>query len=126
MSDPRFEHELQRLFAEAPPRADAVLFAHRVRERLDMTWTWRRLGVGAAGAGAGALALWQLGGAQVLARLSDAVQAPLEELSRRAPGVAQVVQVLREAPVPPELVWLLGGLTLLGAGFAVTRAVDEF
>ena len=126
MSDPRFEHELQRLFAEAPSRPDAALFAHRVRERLDMTWTWRRMAVGAAGAGAGAFALWQLGGAQVLARLSETAQAPLEELSRRAPGVSQVAQVLREAPLPPELVWLLGGLALLAAGFAVTRAVDEF
>ena len=125
MSD-RFEHDLQRLFSEAPPAPDAELFAHRVRERLDMTWTWRRLAVGAAGAGAGALVLWRVGGAQVLARLGATVQSPLDDLWRRTPGLAQVAQVLREAPAPTELVWLLGGLALLAAGFAVTRAVDEF
>ena len=126
MSDPRFEHELQRLFCEAPACPDADLFALRVRERLDMTWTWRRLAVGSAGAGAGAFALWQLGGAQVLSRIGDAAQAPLDDLWRRTPGLAQVAEVLRTAPVPPELVWLLGGLALLAAGFAVTRAVDQF
>ncbi len=123
MSD-RFEHDLQRLFAEAPPRPDAELFALRVRERLDMTWTWRSLAVGCAGAGAGALALWQLGGAQVLARLGEAVQAPVGDAWRRAPVLADVAQALQAAPVPPELVWLLGGLTLLAAGFAATRAFD--
>lgn len=126
MSDPRFEHELHRLFSEAPVRPDAELFALRVRERLDMTWTWRRLTVGAAGAGAGALALWQLGGAQVLARLGEAVRSPVDDVWRRAPGLAQVADVLRAAPVPTELVWLLGGLALVAAGFAVTRVVDEF
>ncbi len=125
MSDPRFEHELQRLFAEAPPRPDAELFALRVRERLDATWAWRRLAVGSAGAGAGAVALWQLGGGQVLARLGEAVQAPGGDLWRRAPGVAEAAQVMRSVPVPTELFWLLGGLVLLVAGFAAARVADE-
>ena len=125
MSDPRFEHDLHRAFAEAPARPDAELFAHRVRERLDLRWSWRRLAVGSAGAGAGALALWRLGGAQVLARLGEAAQAPVGELWRRTPAVAEIAQVLRDAPIPGELLWLLGGLTLLAAGFAVTRVVDE-
>ena len=124
MSDPGFERELHRLFAETPVRPDAELFALRVRERLDLAWTWRRTAVGLAGAGAGTLALWQLGGAQVLARLDEAVT--LSDVWRRAPLLSQASAVLREVPVPGELLWLVGGLMLLAAGFIVTRVVDEF
>ena len=125
MSDPRFEHELQQLFADAPPRPDAELFALRVRERLDVTWAWRRTGVGVAGAAAGTFALWQLGGAQVLTHLGEALNSPMSDAWRRAPGLAEVAEVLRQTPVPPELFWLLGGLAVLAAGFAVTRVVEE-
>lgn len=125
MSDPRFELELQRLFAEAPSRPDAELFALRVADRLERSWTLRRLGVGLAGAAAGAVALWQLGGAQVLGRLDEAVQAPLSDWMRHAPVLADVGPVLRTLPIPGELVWVVGGLMLLALGLVVTRVVDE-
>lgn len=125
MSDPGFERELHRLFAETPPRPDADLFALRVRERLDLAWAWRRTAVGFAGAGAGALALWQLGGGQVLARLDAAVSAPLSEIWSRAPLLGEAATMLRQAPIPAELVWLVGGLMLLAAGLFATRTVDQ-
>ena len=125
MSDAAFERELHRLFGEAPTRPDAELFALRVRERLDLAWAWRRMAVGFAGAGAGAVALWQLGGAQVLTRLADAVSVPASDLWRRTPILDQASAVLREVPVPGELIWLVGGLMLLAAGLVVTRIVDE-
>lgn len=125
MSDPRFEHDLHRLFAEAPPAADAALFAARVRGRLDRAWTLRRLLIGAAGAGGGVVALWQLGGSQVMVRLEEAAKAPLANIWREAGPLAGLAPALRAFPLPMEVVWLAGGLMLLAAGMLVTRVVDE-
>ena len=126
MSDPRFERELSRMFAESPPMPDADFFALRVRERLDRDWTLRRMFVGLAGAAAGATALWRLSGEQAFVRIEEAVRAPVVDLWRNGELFAGVAPVLRAVPIPMELVWLAGGLVLLAAGMLVTRVVDEF
>ncbi len=125
MADARFEHELGRLFAEAPPPPDAEFFALRVRERLDRDWTLRRMFVSLAGAAAGAVALWRVAGEQVVLRLEEAVSAPVNALLIDKALIANVAPVLRAVPVPMEVVWLAGGLVLLAAGMLVTRMVDE-
>lgn len=125
MSDPRFEHELHRLFAEAPPRPDADLFAAEVRGRLDRAWTTRRLLIGAAGVGGGVVAVWQLAGAQLLGRLEQAAKTPLSDLWKDNALITGLAPALRTLPMPLEVVWLAGGLMLLAAGMLVTRVVDE-
>lgn len=125
MADARFEHELSRLFAEAPPAPDAEFFALRVRERLDRDWMLRRMFVGLAGAAAGAVALWRVAGEQAVLRLEEAVSAPVNDLWRDGAVFAGVAPVLRAVPVPMEVMWLAGGLVLLAAGMLVTRMVDE-
>ena len=126
MSDPRFEHDLQRLFAQAPRRPDADLFAAQVRARLDRDWTVRRMLIGVAGAGAGVAALWQLAGAQLMRRLEELSTTPIASLWPEGLPLGGAAPALRALPVPMEVVWLCGGLMLLAAGMLVTRVVDEF
>lgn len=125
MSDPRFEHDLHRLFADVPPRGDADLFAVRVRRKLDAAWTTRRLLIGAAGLGGGVVAVWQLAGTQVLARVEEVAKTPLSNLWRDVGPIAGLAPALQAIPLPLEVVWLAGGMLLLAAGMLVTRVVDE-
>ena len=125
MSDPRFEHDLHRLFAEAPPRPDAELFAAQVRDRLDRGWTLRRLLIGVAGLGSGMLAIWQLAGTQVLARVEEVARTPLRSVWKDGDALSGLAPALKALPMPMEVVWLAGGLMLLAAGMLVTRVVDE-
>lgn len=125
MSDPRFEHDLHRMFGEAPPRPDADFFAARVRERLDRAWTLRRVLIGLAGAFSGVIALWQLAGSQAMVQVEQVLKTPVSGLWRENRLVADLAPVLKALPLPPEVVWLTGGLMLLAAGMLVTRVVDE-
>lgn len=125
MTDPGFEHRLQRMFAEAPPRPDAALFAAQVRERLERGWMWRRLAIGLAGALGGFLVIWQLAGSTVMARVGEVSRLPMVGVWREIVRAASSVPGVATFPFPMELVWLLMGLLLLAAGFLVTRAVDE-
>ena len=125
MSDPRFEHDLHRLFADAPSSPDADLFAAGVRAKLDRAWSTRRLLIGAAGAGGGVVALWQLAGSQVVSRLEDVAKAPLSTVWRDGGVFAGLAPALQAVPLPLEVFWLAGGMLLLAAGMLVTRVIDE-
>src|SRR5260370_38365345 len=46
MAEHDFEMALDRMFAEAPPFADADLFAVLVEDRMHRGWTFRRLVIG--------------------------------------------------------------------------------
>lgn len=125
MSDPRFEHELQRMFADAPRRPDAELFAAQVRLRLDRSWTLRRIMIGLAGVFGGVVAVWQMAGVQLMERVQSVARLPISDLWQNG-FAATGGAALRALPIPMEVVWLCGGLMLLAAGMLVTRVVDEF
>ena len=125
MADPGFEHRLQRLYADAPPRPDAALFAAQLRERLERGWMWRRMTIGLAGALGGFLVIWQLAGSTVMARVGEVSRLPMLGFWREIVHAVASVPGVGAFPFPMELVWLLAGLLLLAAAFLVTRAVDE-
>ena len=56
MSDPSFEHQLGRLFAEPPSLTGHVEFTAAVQARLERGWAMRRILIGAAGVVGGLVA----------------------------------------------------------------------
>ena len=125
-SEAGFEQALHRLFADAPPRADAALFAAQVRERIERGWMWRRILISLAGVLGGFLTVWQLAGATALSRVGELSRLPVLGAWREAVHAMAAVPGLSGFPFPMELMWLVAGLLLLATGFLVTRAVDEF
>ena len=126
MADPSFEHALHRLFQDGPTLPDAPLFAARIEAKLEREWTLRRLLIGAGGAAAGVLATWQAMGSSVLSRILGAIELPSGALSRQNDILRASAGVLQQLPYSGEVVWLLGGMVLLAAGFLATRAADQF
>ncbi len=126
MADPSFEHALHRLFQESPNLPDAPLFAARIEAKLEREWTMRRLLIGAGGAAAGVLVTWQVMGSSVVTRIMGAVELPTDALARQNDVLRVSAGVLQQLPYSGEVVWLVGGLVLLAAGFLATRAADQF
>lgn len=126
MAEP-FEVQLHRLFQETPASPDAPLFAARLTARLERDWTLRRLLIGFTGGAVGLASLWQLVGSTGLSRVFGAVQSSTGVLSRQADMLSVTAGSLQQVfPYSTEVMWLLGGLLVLGAGLLATRVVDEF
>ncbi|CAN5272483.1 hypothetical protein BH09PSE2_BH09PSE2_14240 [soil metagenome] len=126
MADASFEHTLHRLFQDNPSLPDSPLFAARIEAKLERDWTLRRLLIGAGGAAAGVLATWQVMGSNVLTRIVGAIELPTGALSRQNDVLRVSAGALQQLPYSGEVVWLVGGLVLLAAGFLATRAADQF
>jgi hypothetical protein len=121
--DNSFEFRLERMFAEAPARADADLFTLRVLDRLDRGWTARRLLIGVMGAAGGLIGGFQLvsaGGLGAVAAFSAQSNAYLTHGSQQLAGVLPAGVVL-DTPV----LLTAGVLALIAAGFGVARLVRE-
>ena len=130
MSDPAFEARLQRLFAEHPHYPDAPLFAIEVENRLSRGWALRRILIGAAGAAGGLVAVAQIAGAGVGARLVAA-----SRLARDATLALHATAVRLPAPLGDfgqatlpfgaEALWLVAGLAVLAGALFASRSIQE-
>ena len=138
MAEIAFETRLQRLFADPVPLGgagwadglDARAFAARVEARLNRAWAVRRLAVGTAGLAGGAVAVAQLAGHSLVARLdalSQASSAAAGQGADEAVGrlTALTGPVVSRLPFGVELLWMIAGMALLAAALLATRAVDE-
>ena len=125
MADPEFERGLARLFAQAPPAPDALLFVRRLEQRLDLRWTVRRLVIGLAAVGSALLGVRQLAGSSLAERVLAAAQAPLMLFEQRWRVLDSTAVLLNALPVPADVGWLVAGLVILAAGLAATRVMDE-
>ena len=126
MAEP-FEVQLHKLFQESPSLPDAPLFAARLTARLERDWTLRRLLIGFTGGAVGLAALWQFMGASGVSRAFGAMESSTGVLTRQADMLSLTASSLQQVfPYSTEVMWLLGGLLVLGAGLLATRVVDEF
>ena len=128
MVDPAFEMRLGRLFAEAPHYPDALLFAHKVEERLGRGWALRRVLIASAGVAGGLIAVGQAIASGVAARIDGAsriVSAANEGISHLPVPITPQLSYLREAPFSGEVVWLVVGLAVLAAAMLAGRSLEE-
>jgi hypothetical protein len=130
VSDPSFESRLQRLLADHPHYPDAPLFAAQVEHRLARGWALRRILIGAAGVAGGLVAVAQVAGAGLGARLDaasrfahDAALA-LHASASRLPGpIGDVGQLA--LPFGAEALWLVAGLAVLAGALFASRSIQE-
>lgn len=127
MSDPSFEHQLGRLFAESPPFPDQQAFTGAVRARLERGWRLRRLLIGAAGSAGGLIAAVQILEANLVQRAA-AVSHTADNRAHDlfAELTARSVNVLHahNLPVGGEVVWMVAGLGAVGLALAAARVID--
>jgi hypothetical protein len=127
MSDPSFEHQIARLFAEAPHFPDQQAFTGAVQARLERGWRLRRLLIGAAGSAGGLLAAGQILEANLVQRAAAASQTAddrahdlLAEASARAIDFLHV----HNLAFGGEVVWMVAGLGAVGLALAAARLMD--
>jgi hypothetical protein len=126
MDDPSFDARLIRLFAEAPAMADAPAFAARVESKLARGWALRRAMIAVAGVCGGLIALGQVAGSGLLARVDGASR--MLEAARR--GVEQLpvapqLSLLADLPFGGEAIWLIIGLAVLAAALFAGRSLED-
>ena len=122
MAETSFEFRLERMFAEAPARADADLFALRVLERLDRGWTARRLLIGAMGVLGGLIGGVELLGSGALGQLAALAGRSNDFLSQH---VTSALTSSLGLYVDPRLIWYAVALAVVAAGFGLARLVQE-
>ena len=127
MSDPLFEHQLGRLFAEPPPLADQPDFTAAVQARLERGWAMRRVLIGAAGGVGGLVAAAQVVDANLVQRVAVASQGA----DNRAHNLAADLMARGEATLhlqslPPggEVLWMVAGLAAMGVALVAARLMD--
>ena len=129
MSDPSFDHQIARLFAEPPPMSDAAAFTQSIQRRLERGWRLRRTLIGLAGAVGGLIAAGQVVGANLMQRASEASRtADTRAHDVAAEWLARTTTVLHlgALPVGGEALWMIAGLAALGVGLAAARLMDAF
>jgi hypothetical protein len=128
MDDPAFESHLGRLFAEAPSYPDSPLFAASVESRLGRGWALRRVLIAAAGVAGGLIAVAQIVGSGLAARIGGAsrvVESAREGLSHLPLPVAPQLSALGDLPFGGEVVWLVVGLAVLAGALLAGRSIED-
>jgi hypothetical protein len=128
LDDPAFEMRLGRLFAEAPPYPDSPLFAARIESRLGRGWALRRVLIAAAGAVGGFIAVGQVIGSGLLARIDGAsrmMSAARHGFSHLPGPIAPQLSVFRDMPFGGEVIWLVVGLAVLAGALLAGRSLEE-
>jgi hypothetical protein len=123
-----FDVQLQRLFAQAPPMADAAEFAEQLKRRLDRRWALRRGLITLAGVAGAAITFWQVMSAHLIAQADIASQAPAAE-ARHAVAVAllrvhMATNLVQALPFGGEALWLIAGLAVMAAALLATRLFE--
>ena len=129
MSDPSFDTQLSRLFAEPPPLSDAAAFTAAVQARLERGWALRRVLIGAAGGVGGLVAAGQVVGANLLqhaAEASHSADARAHDAAAQLIGRSQAVLHAAALPFGGEAVWMVAGLAALGVALAAARLMESF
>ena len=125
MSDPSFDHQLARLFAEPPPLPDAPRFTAAVQARLERGWAMRRVLIGAAGLVGGVVAAVQVVGANLVQRVAVASQtADTRAQDAAADLIARGHTALHALPLGGEALWMVAGLAALGVALAAARLME--
>ena len=133
MVERAFEIELDRLFAESPPLADADRFVQAVTLRLERGWTFRRFLIGGLGIAGGLIGGAQVLGSGLLGRLTAAgvrsddaanhfIAARLSD-SPAARGLSDLVAA--GSSMDGQVLWMSAALAVLAIGLFLTRAVRE-
>jgi hypothetical protein len=119
---------LSRLFAEAPQYPDARLFAGEIESRLGRGWALRRVLIAAAGVTGGLIAVGQLIGSGLVARLDGAshmVSAARAGFDHLPLPIAPQLSMLKDMPFGGEVVWLVAGLAVLAAALLAGRSIED-
>ena len=123
--------EIERFYEATPALIDADLFARAVALRVDRGWEARRLVISVLGLAGGLVAVIDLAGPNLLARLSLIGQTSAAAASRgvhSAPVLANLtgrVIAMLGAPYGVEVAWLVVGLLVLAGGLIVARLIEE-
>lgn len=128
MDDPAFEMRLSRMFAESPPFPDSVLFASEVESRLGRGWALRRVLIAAAGAVGGLIAICQIVGSGLAARLNGAsrvMEAARDGVSHLPSPLATPLSAFGDMPFGGEVLWLVAGLAVLAGALLVGRSIED-
>jgi hypothetical protein len=120
VAETSFEFTLERMFADAPGRADADIFAARVLEKLDRGWTARRLLIGSMGALGGLIGAYQILGAGALQQLQAAASRSNDYFAQHIGHEAGSTLVLGG-----EAIWMAAAVALVAAGIGLARLVRE-
>ncbi len=127
MSDLEFETRLDRMFAEPPYFPDAELFARQVEGRMERGWSMRRLLIGGAGIVAGVVGVGQMMGAGLFLKAAGSEATVQAEAVGKAFGeLMSASSNIGALPISPEVLWMTAALGVIGLGFAITRATQEF
>ncbi len=127
MSDPSFEHQLGRLFAEPPALTGHAEFAAAVQGRLERGWAMRRVLIGAAGVVGGLLAAGQVVGANLVQRVAVASQGADSRAHNLAANLVtrgEATLHLQSLPLGGEVLWMVAGLAALGVALVAARVMD--
>ena len=128
MSDPSFEHQLGRLFAEQPTFPDQPAFTAAVQARLERGWTVRRLMIGAAGSVGGLIAAVQIVHADLVHRSGSASHTAddrAHDLAAELIARSQAALHLQTLPFGGEVVWMVAGLGAVGLALVAARVMDS-
>ena len=125
MAEPSFEFRLERMFADAPPAADADIFALQVLHRLDRGWTARRFLIGAMGVLGGLIGAYEILGSGVSGQLVAYVDRVNDFLAQHLAASATNALAPGGIYVDVQAIWLAGALAIVAAGFGLARLVRE-
>ena len=129
MSDPSFERQLGRLFAEPPPLSGQAEFTAAVQARLERGWAMRRLLIGTAGVVGGLVATAQVVGANLVQRVSVASQGAdsrAHDLAAELVARGGAMVHVRSLPIGGEALWMVAGLAALGVALVAARLMESF
>ncbi|WP_174300669.1 hypothetical protein [Caulobacter sp. S45] len=127
MSDPSFEQELGRLFAEPPPLTSHADFTLAVKARLDRGWAMRRVLIGAAGVVGGLVAAGQVVGANLVQRAAMASQGAdnrVHDVAADLLARGEATLHLQSLPLGGEVLWMVAGLAAMGVALLAARLME--
>ena len=128
MSDPSFEHQLGRLFAEPPPLAGHAEFTTAVQARLERGWAMRRVLIGTAGVVGGLVAAGQVVGANLVQRAAVASQGAdsrVHDLATDLLSRGEATLHLQSLPLGGEVLWMVAGLAAMGVALVAARLMER-
>jgi len=128
MDDPAFEMHLGRLFAESPAYPDAQMFAQAIESRLGRGWALRRVLIAGAGVAGGLIAVGQLIGSGLVARLDGAsrmIAAARQGVVHMPSPIQPQLNALSDLPFGTEVIWLVVGLAVLAGALLAGRTLEE-
>ena len=129
MSEPSFEHQLHRMFAEPMPLGDPGGFTATVQARLERGWAMRRLLIGAAGVLGGLIVAAQVVGANLVQRataVSQSADTRVHDLAAELMTRGETALHAQPLPIGGEALWMVVGLAAVGLGLAFARLMEQF